>query len=137
MSWQIDDENIRNWPVEKLHANPPIYDTLIDPPYEFAPKDWPPLVVTALQLKQAAPLTLTLKPLAVVTPQLLPVLLLAPSLKLHANPPIYDTLIDPPYEFAPLDRRTLVVTALQLKQAASLKIKLKPITVVAPSMLLV
>ncbi len=63
----------------KLHAYPPIYATLIDPPYEFAPKDPTLLVVTALQLEQAAPPTLTLKPLVVVAPQLLLVLLLVPA----------------------------------------------------------
>jgi hypothetical protein len=114
-----------------------MYATLIDPPYEFALNNRPPLVVTALQLEQAAPLTLTLKPLAVVAPQLLLVLLLAPWLTLHAYPPMYATFIDPPYEFTPKDWTPLVVTALQLEQAAPLTLTLKPLAVVAPQLLLV
>ena len=116
----------------KLHAYPPMYTTLIDPPYEFAALLNPTLVVTAQQLTHAASMTLTIKPLAVVAPQLL---MLAPTL--HVYPPIYATLIDPPYELAPREKNTLDVKALQLKHGVSRTLTLKPLAVVAPQMLLV
>ena len=54
----------------KLQAYAPTYNTLIDPPYEFAPKeDWVPLVLKALQFEHAEPLTCTETPLADVVPQ--------------------------------------------------------------------
>jgi hypothetical protein len=114
-----------------------MYTTLIDPPYELAPNKVSLLVVTALQLKQGVSRTLTLKPIDVVAPQLLLVLLPAVLLKLHAYPPIYNTLIDPPYEFARPENRMLVVIALQLMQAASMTLTIKPLAVVAPQLLLV
>jgi len=61
-----------------------MYTTLIDPPYEFARSEKRMLVVKALQLKHAASLMLTLKPLANVAPQLLLLLLLSRVPKLHA-----------------------------------------------------
>ncbi len=91
----------------------------------------------ALQLKQAASRMLTLKPLEVVASHLLLVLLLTLKLSLHAYPPMNATLIDPPYELAPSERPPLVVTALQLKQAASRMLTLKPLEVVASHLLLV
>jgi hypothetical protein len=74
---------------------------LIDPPKAFDFKEYPPLVVIALQLEQGASLTLTLTPLADVTPHtLLLLLLLSVILTLKAFAPMYTTLIDPPRAFA-------------------------------------
>jgi hypothetical protein len=50
----------------KLHAYAPMYSALIDPPYEFAPKEPTELVVKALQSVQDALFKLTVTPLAVV-----------------------------------------------------------------------
>ena len=91
-----------------------MYKTLIDPPYEFAPKDVRLLVVKALQFEHPESLTCTETPLAVVASHILRLLLEAASLKLHAYPPMYKTRIDPPYEFAPKDRPLLALKALQL-----------------------
>ncbi len=74
---------------------------LIDPQYEFAPTDLPMLVLEAVQLEQAESLTWTDTPLADVAPHVLLLLLEAASFKLQAYEPIYKTLIEPPYEFAP------------------------------------
>jgi hypothetical protein len=137
VNWDKAKENLNLSPGEKLQAVPPMYTTLIDPPYELAPNKVSPLVVTALQLKHAASRMLTLKPLAIVAPQMLLVLLPAVLLKLHAYPPMYTTLIDPPYEFARPEKRMLVVIALQLKHDASRMITLKPLANVAPHLLLV
>jgi hypothetical protein len=76
-----------------------MYEALIDPPYEFAPRESPPLVVKALQFEHPKLLTCTLTPLAFVAPHVL--LLLASKLRLQAYAPTYNTLNDPPYEFAP------------------------------------
>jgi hypothetical protein len=55
-------------PTFMLQANAPKCTTLIDPPYEFALKENPMLLVKELQLEQHALLTNTLKPLAFVAP---------------------------------------------------------------------
>jgi hypothetical protein len=124
-------------PLLKLHEYPPMYTMLIDPPYEFAPNESPSLFVKALQFEQAASRTLTLKSLAFVAPQLLLLtLLLTPMLALHAYPPIYITLIDPPYEFAPNELNPLVDTALQLKKGTLLILTLILNTLVDPTTLL-
>jgi hypothetical protein len=60
-------------------------------------------VATALQLTHGESSTLTFKPLAVVAPQALEAILLAAKAILQAYPPIYNTLIDPPYAFVPND----------------------------------
>jgi hypothetical protein len=70
-----------------------MYTALIDPPYEFAPL--PPKTV-ALQLELFTLLMNTLTPLAVVTADVL-LLVLVP--KLQAYPPKY-TENDPPYTCA-------------------------------------
>jgi hypothetical protein len=63
-------------------------------------------VVNALQFEHSKLLTCTLTPLAFVAPQVL--LLLASWLRLQAYAPMYSTLIDPPYEFAPKDKSEVV-----------------------------
>ena len=76
---------------------------LNDPPYELAPLEFPELtLVSALQLEHGASLTLTVKLLAFVASHLLVLLaaLLLLALQLHACPPTYMALIDPPCEFA-------------------------------------
>jgi hypothetical protein len=121
----------------KLQAYAPTYNTLIDPPYEFAPKDPVPLVLKALQSEHAESLTCTDKPLADVAPHTLLLLLLkAAVLKLQAYAPTYNTLIDPPYEFAPKDPVPLVLKALQSEHAESLTCTDKPLADVAPHTLL-
>ena len=50
----------------KLQAYAPTYKTLIDPPYEFAPKESRLLVLKTLQLEHPESLTCTETPLAVV-----------------------------------------------------------------------
>ena len=59
-------------------------NTLIDPPYEFAPKDPPPLVLKALQFQHTESLTCTDTLLADVASHLLLLLLDAAKLKLQA-----------------------------------------------------
>jgi hypothetical protein len=72
----------------KLQEYDPTYKTLIDPPYEFAPHDEPPLVVVnTLELKEAVFCTRTVTPLAVVAPHVLLLLRLA-SVRLHAYAPM-------------------------------------------------
>ncbi len=64
----------------QLQAYAPTYNTLIDPPYEFAPEDWVPLVLKALQFEHAEPLTCTETLIADVVPHMLLLLLEAPWL---------------------------------------------------------
>ena len=71
----------------KLQAYEPMCKTLIDPPYEFAPKDIRLLVLKALQLEHPESLTCTETPLAVVASHMLRLLLEAASLKLQAYEP--------------------------------------------------
>jgi hypothetical protein len=94
----------------KLQEYDPTYKTLIDPPYELTAKvccmkelllNMRPVELEAVQLEQAESLTWTDTPLADVAPHVLLLLLEAASLKLQAYDPIYNTLIEPPYEFAP------------------------------------
>jgi hypothetical protein len=87
-----------------LQAYAPTYNTLIDPPYEFAPKesrplvlkDWVPVVLKALQFEHAESLTCTETLLADVAPHILLLMLTPKTLKLQAYAPTYNTLIDPP-----------------------------------------
>jgi hypothetical protein len=72
-----------------------MYMALIDPPRAFASLEPPPLLVRALQLEQGASLTLTLTPLADVTPHMLLLGLLAALLKLQAYAPTWNEN-DPP-----------------------------------------
>jgi hypothetical protein len=66
----------------RLHAYAPTYNTLIDPPYEFAPRDGPEItVVEALELTEEALCTRTTTPLTSVAPQ--PLLLLPVALPLQ------------------------------------------------------
>jgi hypothetical protein len=52
----------------QLQAYAPTYNTLIDPPYELAPKDVPLVVLKAPQLKHVEALTRIDTPLADVPP---------------------------------------------------------------------
>jgi hypothetical protein len=81
-------------------------------------------------------MTLTLTPLADVTPHMLLLGLLATTLRLKAFALMYTTLIDPPWAFAWWERMPLVVRALQLEQGASLTLTLTPLADVAPHVLL-
>ena len=59
----------------KLQAYAPTYNTLIDPPYEFAPREMPPNVdVDALELIEEAFSTRTTTPFTSVAPQVLLIL---------------------------------------------------------------
>ncbi len=87
----------------KLQAYAPTYKTLIDPPYEFAPKELLLLLVKALQFEHPESLTCTETPIAVVASHILRLLLETAWLQLQAYAPMCKTLIDPPYEFAPED----------------------------------
>ncbi len=120
----------------KLQAYAPMYNTLIDPPYEFAPNDAVPLVLKALQSEHPESLTCNETPLADVAPHMLLLLLEGPLLKLQAYAPTYNTLIDPPYEFAPEDWVPLVLKALQFEHPESLTCTETMLADVAPHMLL-
>ncbi len=122
--------------VLKLQAYAPTYNTLIDPPYEFVPEDWIPLVLKALQFEHAEPLTCAETPLADVASQVLLLLLEVAALKLQAYAPTYNTLIDPPYEFAPKELVPLVLKALQSEHAEPLTCTETPLADVVPHMLL-
>jgi hypothetical protein len=101
--------------VLKLQEYAPTCIKLKDPPYEFTPWDENALVVLkALQLEHAEPLTCTQTALAAVNPHVL--LLVGPLLKLQEYAPTCIKLMDPPYEFAPLDDDCVldVLKALQL-----------------------
>jgi hypothetical protein len=124
-----------------LQEYAPIYSALIAPPYEFAPRDVPPELLTALQLEQPESLTCTDTPLTLVASHLL--LLLAVLLKLQEYAPTYNTLIAPPYEFAPRDCAMLefrskltCVIAVQSIEVACRTRTSTPITSVAPHVLL-
>ncbi len=119
----------------RLQAYPPMYKTLMDPPYEFAPKESRPLVLKALQFEHPESLTCTETPLAVVASHMLRLLLEAASLQLQAYAPTYKTLMDPPYEFAPKESRLLVLKALQFEHPESLTCTETPLAFVASHML--
>jgi hypothetical protein len=93
-----------------------------------------PELLTALQLEQPESLTCTDTSLTLVASHLL--LLLAASLALKEYAPMYTALIAPPYEFAPADSRTKLLTALQLEQLESLTSTDTPLTLVASHVLL-
>jgi hypothetical protein len=120
----------------KLQAYAPTYNTLIDPPYELTPQDPPTLALKALQFQHAESLTCTDTPLADVDSHLLLLLLDTAALKLQAYAPMYSTLIDPPYEFAPKDAVPLVLKALQFQHAESLTCTDTPLADVASHLLL-
>ncbi len=121
----------------QLQAYAPTYNTLINPPYEFVPKDSVPLVLEALQSEHAEPLTCTETLLADVAPHMLLMLLKPETLKLQAYAPTYNTLIDPPYEFAPREMPPNVdVDALELIEDAFSTRTTTPLTSVAPQVLL-
>jgi hypothetical protein len=102
----------------KLQAYAPTYNTLIDPPYKFAPKkDRPAPLLEALQFQHAESLTCTETPLADVASQVLLLLLEVSWLQLQAYAPMYNTLIDPPYTFAPFKKFAMVdAEALELSE---------------------
>jgi hypothetical protein len=122
----------------RLQEYAPTYNTLIDPPYTFATKDWnrTPLVLNALQSEHAKPLTCTETPIADVAPHMLLLLLEADWLQLQAYAPTNNTLIDPPYTFAPNELVPLVLNALQSEHAESLTCTETPLVDVVKHMLL-
>jgi hypothetical protein len=126
----------------KLQAYAPTYNTLMDPPNEFAPNDPSPLLLKALQLEHVESLTCTDNPLANVASHvllLLPVLMGA-LLKLQAYAPTNNTLMDPPYEFAPSENCPTVVRVVAEALESSEKVLCTrtrtPLTFVAPHVLL-
>jgi hypothetical protein len=120
--------------LPKLQEYAPTYSTLIAPPYEFAPYDVLPELLTAMQLEQPESLTCTNIPLPLVASHLL--LLEAVLLELQEYAPTYSALIAPLYEFAPTDSPTELLTALQLEQPESLTCTDTPLTLVASHLLL-
>jgi hypothetical protein len=117
-----------------LQEYAPTCSTLIAPPYEFVPRESRSNLLTALQLEQPESLTCTDTPLTLVASHLL--LLLAVMLKLQEYAPTYSALIAPPYEFAPRESRSELLTALQLEQPESLTCTDTPLTLVASHLLL-
>ncbi len=118
-----------------LQAYAPTYKTLIDPPYEFAPKDELLLLLKVLQFEHSESPTCTETPLAVVDSHMLRLLLEASWLELQAYAPMYKTLIDPPYEFAPKDELLLLLKALQFEHSESPTCTETPLAVVDSHML--
>jgi hypothetical protein len=124
-------------PLLKLQEYAPTCIKLMDPPYEFTPLDeyCTLVMLKALQLEHAESLTCTETSLAAVAPHVL--LLVASSLKLQEYAPTCIKLMDPPYEFAPLEYFPLVMLkALQLEHAEPLTCTETSLTVVAPHVLL-
>ncbi len=71
----------------RLQAYAPTYNTLIDPPYEFAPRELSSIVVVeALEWAEEVLSTRTATPLTSVAPQVL-LLLPVELLRLHAYAP--------------------------------------------------
>jgi hypothetical protein len=93
-------------------------------------------VLKALQFEHPELLTCTETSLADVAPHVLVLLLEAELPKLQAYEPTYNTLIDPPYEFAPNESVPLVLKAVQFEHAESLTYTETPLADVAPHMLL-
>ncbi len=77
-------------------------------------------MLKALQFEHPESLTCTDTPLAVVASHTLRLLLDAARLKLQEYAPTCNTLIDPPYEFAPTEKVLLVLKALQFEHPESL-----------------
>jgi hypothetical protein len=75
-------------PMVKLQAYAPTYTALTDPPYEFALRKFPVLIVEALQLEQGTSLTFSMSPFTVVPSQALLLMLLASLLQLQAYAPM-------------------------------------------------
>jgi hypothetical protein len=90
--------------------------------------------LTALQLEQPESLTCTDTPLTLVASHLL--LLEFSSLELQEYAPMYIALIAPPYEFAPKDKSSELLTALQLEKRESLTCTETPLTLVVSHLLL-
>ena len=88
------------------------------------------LVNKALQFEHPELLTCTLTPLADVASHVL--LLEESSLILQEYEPTWITLIDPPYEFAPLDSVTAADVAVQLLQLVRLTTTTRFLAEVAP-----
>ena len=122
-------QDLSRAPADALLEYEPTYSALIAPPYEFAPKDVPRELLTALQLEQQESLTCTDTLLTMVASHVL--LLWAEMLLLQEYEPTYSALIAPPYEFAPLDVPRERLTALQLEQPESLTFTDTPLTLVA------
>jgi hypothetical protein len=118
----------------KLQEYAPTKSALIAPPYEFAPKESPRALLTALQLEQPESLTCTDTPLTLVASHVL--LLEAVLLKLQEYAPTCSTLIAPPYEFAPKESPRELLTALQLEQPESPTCTDTPLTLEASHVLL-
>ncbi len=78
----------------KLQEYEPTKSALIAPPYEFAPKEFPRELLTALQLEQPESLTTTNTPLTLVASHVL--LLELVLLKLQEYAPTKSALIAPP-----------------------------------------
>jgi hypothetical protein len=133
----IEEEKKPKDPAAALYEYAPIKQALVDPPYEFAPRDMPPLVVLiALQFEHGESLTWTATSVADVAPHVL-LLLKAPLLALQEYDPTYKTLIDPPYEFAPHDAPPLVaVNDVEVKEAVLWTRTVTLLAVVAPHVLL-
>ena len=89
-----------------------------------------------MQFENAESLTCTDTPFADVASHLLMLLLKAALLQLQAYAPMYNTLIDPPYEFAPSEKRVDIVEALELNEEVFCTRKDTPLTFVDPHMLL-
>ncbi len=93
-------------------------------------------MLKALQLEHPESLTCTETQLAVVASHILRLLLETAALELQACPPTYKTLIDPPYEFAPMDEMLLVLkAAVQLEHPESLTCTETSLAVVASHIL--
>ncbi len=93
-------------------------------------------MLKALQFEHPESLTCTETPLAVVASHMLRLLLEAGWLQLQAYTPTYKTLIDPPYEFAPMELVPLVLKALQFEHPESLTRTETSLAVVASHILL-
>ena len=93
-------------------------------------------MLKALQFQHAESLTCTDKPLADVASHLLLLLLEAARLELQAYAPTYNTLIDPPYEFAPKKSLPTDVEALEFSEQVLCARTSTPLTFVAPQVLL-
>ena len=94
------------------------------------------MLVIALQLEHTKPLTWTETSLAFVASHVLLLLLLLASLKLQECAPTCNTLIDPPYEFAPKEKANALVNALESTEYVFCTRTLMPLALVDPHVLL-
>jgi hypothetical protein len=125
-------------PGVELMQCAPTCKTLMDPPCTFAPFNECFELLRALQLKQFELLTRTDTPFADVAPHALLLPPLAAMFLLKAYAPTYNTLIDPPYEWAPnvLKFPEEVCDALELVEFTLRTLTCTLLTSVAPHMLL-